>query len=319
MRKKVSCHIITYNQKDYISQCIDGVLMQQTTFPIEIIIGDDNSTDGTKEILLDYQIKYPEIIKLNLRTEKGNGIPGKENFLTTLQMCKGEYISLCDGDDYWTEPLKLQKQIDFLEANQDYVLCFHQISILKTDGTFVDDFITQIPQNYQTMETLARLGNYIHTPSVVFRNVITKLPFEFEMSPIGDYFMYMMLVEHGKLKFMDEKMAVYREGVGIWSAESNYIKNFKTAFTHALIVSAMSHNLLTAKIFIDRIQAFIMTFRNEINFENLIQLNTCKLMEQMLNETFVNLKKRNVKGIDSVTTAQIFKVVFKRIIKGIWR
>ena len=100
---------------------------------------------------------------------------------------------MCEGDDYWTDPYKLQKQVDFLEANPDYVLNFHKVKILKPDGLLVDDFITKVPDNYETQETLARLGNYIHTPSVVFRNLIIELPKEFSLSPIGDYFLYMLL------------------------------------------------------------------------------------------------------------------------------
>lgn len=220
MKKKVSCSIITYNQKDYISKCIEGILMQIVDFSIEIIIGDDKSTDGTREILKYYADKYPGLIRLNLREVRGLGLPGKENFVTTLSMCNGEYIALCEGDDYWTDPLKLQKQVDFLEANPDYVLCFHPISILKTNGEIVDDFITKAPDNYETIETLARLGNYIHTPSVVFRNVIKEFPFEFELSPIGDYFLYMVLAEHGKLGCLEDKMAVYRYGIGVHSGNS---------------------------------------------------------------------------------------------------
>ena len=227
MKKKVSCHIITYNQKDYISKCIDGVLMQKINFSIEIVIGDDNSTDGTRELLIDYANKYSDLIKLNLREFRGTGLPGKQNFLTTLEMCTGEYIALCEGDDYWSDPLKLQKQVDFLEANPDYVLCFHQVDILKPDGSIVDDFITKVPENYETIETLARLGNYIHTLSVVFRNIINKFPFEFEQTPIGDYFLYMMLAEHGKLKYIEENMAVYRYGVGILS-KANLLIRFNT-------------------------------------------------------------------------------------------
>ena len=234
MRKKVSCHIITYNQKNLISQCIDGALMQQTNFPFELIIGDDNSTDGTREILIEYQKKYPELITLNLRTERGNGIPGKENFMSTLEMCQGEYISLCDGDDYWTDPLKLQKQVDFLEANPDYVLCFHQIKILNSDGNIVEDFITTVPEEHETIEDCAKFGNYIHTPSVVYRNVLSEFPFEFKLSPIGDYFMYMMLAEHGKIKYIKEEMAVYRHGVGILSGNDSVLKQKK--WTECLIL-----------------------------------------------------------------------------------
>ena len=219
-RVKVSCHIITYNQKDYIAQCIEGVLMQQTDFSIELVIGDDNSTDGTAEIVAQYARQYPDLIKTNLREVRGTGIPGKDNFLTTMEMCTGEYISLCDGDDYWTDPLKLQKQIDFLEANPDYVLSFHKVTILKPDGEFVEDFITKVPEEYQGHETLARLGNYIHTPSVVFKNIVPAYSFEFYESPIGDYFLYMMLAEHGKLHYIKESMAVYRYGIGIYTSST---------------------------------------------------------------------------------------------------
>jgi glycosyltransferase involved in cell wall biosynthesis len=227
MRKKVSCHVITYNQKDFIAQCIDGILMQQVDFPIEIIVGDDNSTDGTREILLQYAKDYPEIIRLNLRAVRGTGIPGKENFVSTLELCHGEYISLCDGDDYWTDPYKLQKQVDFLDNNKDYVLCFHQVKILQPDGVIVDDFITKVPENYDNIVTLARCGNYIHTPSVVFRNVLNGLPFEFEYAPIGDFFMYLMLAEHGKLFYIPKPMAVYRYGVGVYTGDS-HLRNIKS-------------------------------------------------------------------------------------------
>lgn len=235
MRKKVSCHIITYNQESFIAQCIDGVLNQQTNFPIEIVIGDDNSTDRTREIVLDYARRYPDIIKLNLRGVRGSGIPGKENFMTTFEMCDGEYISLCDGDDYWTDPLKLQKQVDFLEANPDYVLTFHKADILTPEGNFMEDFITVVPDGYEDIETLARLGNYIHTPTVVFRNVIKELPLEFHDSPIGDYFLYMILAEHGKIKYFDNVMAVYRYGVGILSK----MTSLDTVNTNVILYSCM--------------------------------------------------------------------------------
>ncbi|MEO7172479.1 glycosyltransferase [Flavobacterium sp.] len=275
MRKKVSCHIITYNQIDYISKCIDGVLMQETNFPIEIIIGDDNSTDGTRELLLDYSNKYPDIIKLNLREVRGLGLPGKQNFMTTLEMCTGEYISLCDGDDYWTDPLKLQKQIDFLDSNPDYVLCFHPIDILNTDGTIVEDFITKVPENYETIETLARLGNYIHTPSVVYRNVLPTLPFEFKITPIGDYFLYMMLAEHGKLKYINDKMAVYRFDVGILSG-NNHVLKLKKWIDCLILIFSNCKNEEIKKIIYERYdtclqELYRMTLKveNESNFSML--------------------------------------------------
>ena len=257
MMKKVSCHIITYNQIDYISKCIDSVLMQKTNFSIEIIIGDDNSTDGTRELLLEYANEYPDLIKLNLRELRGTGLPGKQNFLTTLEMCSGEYIAMLEGDDYWTDPFKLQKQVDFLEANPDYVLCFHQVTILKPDGTVVEDFITKVPENYETIETLARFGNYIHTPSVVYRNIIPTLPFEFEVTPIGDYFIYMMLAEHGKVKYMKEKMATYRFGVGVFSP-NDYILRLKQWIDCVVLIFSNCKNEEVKKILYEKYQASII-------------------------------------------------------------
>lgn len=321
MKKKVSCHVITYNHINYISQCIEGILMQKTDFEFEIIIGDDLSTDGTREILENYAIQNPSLIKLNLRTERGLGIPGKENFVSTLQMCKGEYITLCDGDDYWTDPYKLQKQVDFLEANPDYVLSFHKVKILKPDGSLVPDFITKVPENYETQETLARLGNYIHTPSVVFRNIIKELPKEFLLSPIGDFYLYMLLTEHGKIKYLEDEMAVYRDGVGIWSAQSNYSRNLKTTYTHALIVSSLSENNLVQDILKDRILKFINTFQSELKPDDLILLNTCSFLEKAV-YTFLLSKVSNAEKVEIVSeysVKKLIKVIIKRVKNKIWK
>lgn len=320
MKKKVSCHIITYNQKNFISQCVDGVLMQQTDFPFEIIIGDDNSTDGTREILIEFKKKYPEIITLNLRQERGEGIPGKENFVSTLAMCKGEYISLCDGDDYWTNPFKLQKQVDFLEQNKDYVLCFHQINILNTDGIIVEDFITNVPDNYETQETLAKLDNYIHTPSVVFRNVIKEFPFEFQLSPIGDYFLYMMLTQHGKMKYLEEKMCVYREGVGIWSHKNEYFKYLNTAFLHALLCSYFKNNNLLMLIFTDRIKFFLKSFENQITTDDLVKLSFTDVLQKEILEILL-VKNANLKKevMFYKSTKNLVFELSQRINRKIWK
>lgn len=116
----VSVFMITYNHENYIEHAIEGVLMQKTSFPIELIIGEDCSTDNTRKIVREYEGRYTEIIKAQY-PEKNRGM--NNNFLTVLQSARGKYIALCEGDDYWTDPLKLQKQVDFLEANPEYSLC----------------------------------------------------------------------------------------------------------------------------------------------------------------------------------------------------
>src|SRR5690554_4131282 len=130
----VSISCITYNHAPYIRQCLEGFLMQQCDFEYEILIHDDASTDGTSDIIREYQEKYPNIIKPIIQTENQwsqgvRGIMARFNF----PRAKGKYIALCEGDDYWTDPLKLQKQVDFLEENENYSFCFHDAIILNQD------------------------------------------------------------------------------------------------------------------------------------------------------------------------------------------
>ena len=231
-KPKVSACLITYNQENFIRECLEGAISQIVNFDYEIVIGNDCSSDNTEKICLEYSTKYPNLIKY---TKRSNNLGMIGNWIETISECSGNYIALCEGDDYWTDPYKLQKQVDFLEANPDYVLSFHKVKILQPNGELVEDFITKVPENYETQETLARLGNYIHTPSVVFRNVIKEFPPEFSLSPIGDYFLYMLLSEYGKLKYFEEEMAIYRYGVGVISK----MNDFKIAYNNIKMYSCM--------------------------------------------------------------------------------
>jgi glycosyltransferase involved in cell wall biosynthesis len=259
----VSVSMIIYKHEAYIKEAIEGVLMQETNFEFDLILADDCSPDKTPDIINEIIKNHPKGFRIKYFRHKKN-IGMQPNGIFACKNCTGKYIAICEGDDYWTDPLKLQKQVDFLEANPDYVLCFHPINILKTDGSIVDDFITKVPENYETQETLARLGNYIHTPSVVFRNVIKNFPFEFELSPVGDYFLYMLLAEHGKLKCIEEKMGVYRYGVGIHSTNSQF-KRVKANFKMFSLMLSNFNNPFINKILLGR-------QLNELeDFENLVR------------------------------------------------
>lgn len=217
---KISVCMITYGHEKYIRQAIEGVLMQECDFEVELILSNDCSPDQTDKVIQEILSNHPKASSIKyFKHEKNIGMMA--NFIFAMQECHGSYIALCEGDDYWTDPLKLQKQIIFLQDNKDYVLCFHPVNVLKINGQIVNDFITKVPENYETIETLASSGNYIHTPSVVFRNIISDFPFEFEQTPIGDYFLYLMLAQYGKLKCLETKMAVYRYGVGVFSGTSS--------------------------------------------------------------------------------------------------
>ena len=262
---KVSVCMITYGHEKFIEQAISGVLMQECDFEVELIIANDCSPDQTDVVIQNILENHPRASWIKyIKHDKNLGM--MPNFIFTMEECKGEFVAMCEGDDYWTDPLKLQKQVDFLETNPDYVLCFHQVSILKTNGEIVDDFITKVPENYETIETLARLGNYIHTPSVVFRNVIKEFPFEFEHAPFGDYFLYIMLAELGKLKWLQEKMAVYRHGVGVISEMSGLKIANSNVILYSCMVSYLKNEELI-KIIFDKQIYVVSSHYNEIKSE----------------------------------------------------
>src|ERR1700733_14979577 len=123
--KKVSVFMITYNHEKYVEQAIKSIVTQKVNFDFELVIGEDFSTDNTLAICKKYSARYPDIIKL-LPSDKNHGLMG--NAVRTLNACTGKYIAMCEGDDYWCDPYKLQKQVDFLETNSDYTICFSKVA-----------------------------------------------------------------------------------------------------------------------------------------------------------------------------------------------
>ena len=214
----VSVCMITHNHEAFIMQAIESVLMQKTDFLIELVIGEDFSADQTRQICLEYQQKYPEVIRV-LPRDKNLGMIA--NFVDTLKNCKAKYIALCEGDDYWTDPLKVQKQVDFLEANSDYVICFHDVGMLRADNTFQPHLLFGKQAEISTFENLAET-NFIPTVSCVFRNNLFKeFPAWFIDMPLGDWILHLINAQFGKIKYLNEVMAVYRlHNNGIWSGQA---------------------------------------------------------------------------------------------------
>lgn len=225
----VSVSCLVYNHEPYLRQCFDGFVMQKTTFPIEILVHDDASTDHSADIIREYTEKYPDLFKPIYQTENQYSKGVKITMTYQIPRAKGKYIALCEGDDYWTDPHKLHKQVDFLEENEDFSLCFHKVNVWKQkEGVMVDDFITRDVPSETDIYELAK-GNYIHTPSVVFRNDKRVFDSISKMGKlgVGDYPMWMLCAQYGKIKKMDDCMAVYRFGNGVWS-NGNGLKNLLT-------------------------------------------------------------------------------------------
>jgi len=204
----VSVSMITYNHEKYIAEAIEGVVMQKTSFPFELVIGEDLSTDNTRTICLEYQKKYPDIIRLRLNeTNQGMML----NWINNIECGKGRYIALCDGDDYWTDPYKLQKQVDFMEANPDYALCSHKVYTLMCDT--LDENIEMEKDILSTDDLIGKDWGLL-TASIFFRKDAHKTPAWYYTVKNGDFALQLIVSLSGKIKFLPEYMAVYRQHLG---------------------------------------------------------------------------------------------------------
>jgi len=220
-RPVASIVCLTFNHRDYIGQAIDGFLRQQTDFPFEIIVNDDASTDGTREVLQDYERRYPRLIRLILQKENQYS-QGKPYGMPVFQHARGDYIAYCEGDDYWNDPRKLQLQVDFLENNRDYALTFHASYAFNSTG-IVNPQRFNGQDHYDRSETDLKKALPLSTLTACFRNVLRELPPELETAALMDIVWWSLLGAHGKGKFMDEiRPAAYRvhEG-GIFSMRAS--------------------------------------------------------------------------------------------------
>lgn len=214
----VSISCTTYNHAPFIRQAMDGFLMQRTTFPVEILIHDDASTDETAEIIKEYEEKYGALIHPvyqsgNQYSQGVRGMMARFNF----PRARGKYIALCEGDDYWTDPLKLQKQVDFLEANEEYSACFTNATILNEIDHTSSDYVTFLNEGEVSMEEIVRIGGYIYpTASLVIRKrVIQEDMFEYLFEDLaGDTVMIVNAAMQGKVFFLNQITAVYRRWSG---------------------------------------------------------------------------------------------------------
>ena len=249
---------MTFNHEAYIKDALNGFVIQQTKYPFVVAIINDASTDNTKSVINDF-VKNNCIYnhEIDLRTEDYGTVLdvivkdnphcifhivhlnenhyGKKSKLPYLAKYENatKYVAMCEGDDYWTDPLKLQKQVDFMEANPEYSICFHKVNtLIQATGEIKEEFIVRDMPGKSTILDLAE-GNYIHTPSVMYRKYPNVLETYQRLMPClpGDYVMWMLLAEKGNIYKFNEPMAVYRLGSGIWESSpmiSRYIQVIST-------------------------------------------------------------------------------------------
>jgi glycosyltransferase involved in cell wall biosynthesis len=209
----ISISCITYNHAPFIRACLDSFLLQQTNFAFEVIIHDDASTDETKEIIEEYTAKYPDVFfplfqTKNQYSQGVRGMMARFNF----PRCRGKYIALCEGDDYWTDPFKLQKQVDFLEANSYFALCFHKANELNEFNPERVNIFPNIKEDHIYSIQDYILNNWTATCSMVFNKKYYRNENWFNTLPFGDLGLALILMKNSNNKAMvlKEIMGTYR-------------------------------------------------------------------------------------------------------------
>lgn len=212
----------TYNHENYISDSIESFLMQKTKFKFEVLIHDDASTDKTAEIIRSYEEKYPNIIK-PIYQEENQYSKGRDVFGINYKRARGEYIAFCEGDDYWIDPYKLQKQVEFLEQNPDFSACVHASVMINAENKKIISKIQPSKQNSELyMEDIIEGGGgLVSTNSIVYRKNRTNIRPDFfykNKFSFLDYQLMILLLMLGKVYYLNEFMSVYRVNVpGSWT------------------------------------------------------------------------------------------------------
>ncbi|WP_375419055.1 glycosyltransferase family 2 protein [uncultured Hymenobacter sp.] len=219
---KLSVVVLAYRHEPFLRQALDSVLMQETDFAYEVIVGEDCSPDDTRRIVQEYERRHPTIVRPIYQSRNVGLGP---NFRACLAACRGEYIALLEGDDYWTDPHKLRKQVAWLDEHPDFSICFHPVADLHGDNpgplaparVFTKD-------EYTFEDFLTPIYTIVSTGSTVLRNVLSTWPeWLFTVRPI-DFPLTVLYAEQGKAKLLPDVMGVYRiHPGGIWSGTPRHL------------------------------------------------------------------------------------------------
>jgi glycosyltransferase involved in cell wall biosynthesis len=288
----VSICCLTYNHRPYIKECLEGFLIQNCNFKFEVLIYDDASTDGTSEIILEYHSKFPDIIKPIIQIENQYSKGVRVNNVYNFSRAKGKYVALCEGDDYWTDPLKLQKQVDFLEENESY-------SMVHTDYDLLNSVTGEITKCYNASIGMTKdLTNdfhfyfcntrFVRTLTVCYRKEILDeiiqdfLQNESRNLIAGDSLLNIVSAHFGKVKYLEDRTGVYRR-----------ISNSASNSSDAKKIFELKKNQIDLRIFL--IRKLNLDFENFSNFfsqqyDSLLQFcNSNKLYLEFI-KTYKSMK-----------------------------
>lgn len=229
--RKVSICCTVYNHEPYLEDTLVGFLSQETNFPFEVLIHDDASTDASANIINKYETKYPLIIKPIYQTENRYSQGIRVNFTYNYLRAEGKYIALCEGDDFWTDKHKLQKQVDLLEKYNEIILCVHSTGVFKIKENKIESKKIRLNNGDKVInatDVILGGGEFGHTSSFVFRrNMIIDPPRWYTSYPSGDTPTRLLAAAKGQIYYLDNEMSTYRQGVkGSWTKRMNNAKKY---------------------------------------------------------------------------------------------
>ena len=239
----VSVLCTAYNHEKYIRQALDSMVGQQTDFPFEILVSDDVSTDRTADIIREYAEKYPDIVRPFLLTENLYSQGRDVYYEVFFPNARGKYTAFCEGDDFWTDPEKLQRQVDFLESHPDYTACVHNTELLKCEGARAEDNLITREQDcdMEFADILPGMSHGWHTSSLLGRTDLLADPPDFYTiaadAGFGDFPYALWLRLNGRIRFLARFMSCYRlaSGSDSWSADQEKQTSRRTRFFRGVI------------------------------------------------------------------------------------
>lgn len=233
----VSVFCWSYNHSKFIEKSISSILEQRTNFPVEAIIHDDASTDGTIEIIKQFELDHPQIFR-NILQEKNQFSIGKSVMIPLIASCRGKYIALNHGDDFWTDPDKLQIQVDFLEKNPHFSCCFHRTKLVDENEAMIQqEYFVPDGSEFDFRDCLVKLKKKYATCSMVFKREALKNPKDWFLKSPTDMFLELQLALHGKIGFIDRNMGAYRKhGGGVWMGIPFAQRNLELLYRYQLLL-----------------------------------------------------------------------------------
>ena len=255
----VQVQTITYQHAPYIRDCIEGVLMQKTNFPFEYLIGEDCSTDGTREIVFEYAKKHPEKIRV-ITADKNFGMMG--NIRRCRMAARGKYIALCEGDDYWTDPYKLQKHVDFMQKNPGVSITYHDAMKVDADKNIIEQsMLPEIRKRNFSSDEL-KTGIWILTYTMCFRNLIDKYPENYFRVYNGDTFLTSLLGNYGSGVYLGNiSPSCYRiNESGVFSMKTDVQKRILSISTITELMNfyKQKNDIVYYNYFVTRIQKTLL-------------------------------------------------------------